>query len=85
MPAPIALVRSLSPKALRSYYLAIAPERALARKSEQYGLAELTELVRLYEDEYPHTGAMRLDAERDQAELCAEIGSDVWRALRRSS
>lgn len=85
MAAPIALLRSLSPRALRSYYLAIAPERALARKSEQYGLAELTELVRLYEDEYPRAGARRLDAERDRAELCAEIGSDVWRALRRSS
>ena len=76
------LLRRLSPTPLRSFYLDVPPETALARKTEQYGLAELEVLTRLYRGEYRTLGAQRLDGQRKPDELCAEIATDVWRAIR---
>jgi thymidylate kinase len=76
------LLRRLSPQPLRSFYLDVPAETALTRKSEQYGLAELETLTELYREEHASFGAKRVDGERPQEELCAEIGGDVWSALR---
>jgi thymidylate kinase len=76
------LLRRLSPTPLRSFYLDVPPETALARKTEQFGLAELEVLTRLYREEHGALGARRLDGERKPDELCAEIAETTWRALR---
>lgn len=75
------LVRLLSPRPLRAYFLEVPPETALARKAEQYDLAQLALQARLYGEEHERVGARRLDGERPAEELCAEIARDVWLAL----
>jgi len=73
------LLRTLSPRPLRSFFLDLPPEVALLRKGE-YTIDELRRHARLYRAEYPRTGAERLDAERLPEELCAEIAATVWTA-----
>jgi thymidylate kinase len=75
------LLRTLSPRPVRSYYLDVPAETAYARKQEQYGLEELTRLVGLYREEAERLGVRRLDGERPKEELCAEIAREVWRSL----
>jgi thymidylate kinase len=75
------LIRLLSPTPLRSFYLDVPAETALARKSDHYSLEQLRRQLPLYRQEYRGHGARRLDGERPQAELCAEIAADVWARL----
>lgn len=73
------LLRTLSPRPLRSVFLDIRPEVALLRKGE-YTIEELRRQARLYRNEYKRHGAIHLDAERLPAELSAEIAAAVWTA-----
>jgi thymidylate kinase len=76
------VVRLLSPRPLRSFFLDVPAPIALGRKPEQYDLDQLARQVRLYSEEHKVLGARRLDGERPRDELCAEIATDVWLALR---
>jgi len=73
------LLRTLSPRPLRSFFLNLPPEVALLRKGE-YTIDELRRQTRLYRAEYPRAGAGRLDAERLPEKLCDEIAATVWTA-----
>ncbi len=75
------LIRLLSPRPVRSFFLDIAPETAFARKTDHYDLEQLRRQAALYRQEYRHLGACRLDGERPRDELCSEIASEVWAAL----
>lgn len=77
----IGLLRRLSPEPLRAYFVDVPAETAHARKSEQYSLEELMRQARLYREEAPQLGVLRLDGERTREELCAAVAEDVWRAL----
>ena len=56
----------------------------LARKAEQYSLEDLERQASLYREESLRLGVRRLDGELPREQLCAEIGLEVWRALRKS-
>jgi thymidylate kinase len=75
------VIRLLSPTPLRSFYLDVPAETALARKSDHYNLEQLRRQLPLYRQEFHEHGARRLDGERPQTELCAEIAADVWARL----
>ena len=75
------LIRLLSPRPQRSYFLDIAPETAFARKTDHYDLEQLRRQAALYRQEYRRLGVRRLDGERPRQELCSEIASEVWAAL----
>jgi thymidylate kinase len=77
----VGLIRLLSPRPLRCYFLDVPPETALARKSDHYNLDQLRRQAPLYRQESREHGARRLDGERPRAELCAEIAADVWALL----
>lgn len=77
-----AIVRSLSPRPLRSYLLDVPGEVAHARKAEQYDVTQLQTLAQLYAEEHARLGVTRLDGTRPRAELCEEIARDVWNVLR---
>jgi thymidylate kinase len=77
----VRLIRLLSPRPLRCYFLDVPAETALARKSDHYNLAQLQRQAPLYRQEYREHGARRLDGERGRAELCAEIAAEVWALL----
>ena len=77
----VRLIRLLSPTPLRSFYLDVSAETALARKSDHYNLEQLRRQLPLYRQEHRAHGARRLDGERPRAELCAEIAADVWARL----
>jgi thymidylate kinase len=80
-----ALLRALTPKCWRAYLLEVSSETAFKRKPEQFLLEELRTQADLYRGEAAAFGLRRLDGERPRDELCAEIASDVWRALHSSS
>jgi len=77
----IGLVRRLSPRPLRGYFVDVPPETAYARKAEQYSLADLTRQAELYHEESARLGVHKIDGERPREDLCAKIAEDVWRAL----
>jgi thymidylate kinase len=77
----IGLMRRLSPKPLRAYFVDIPAETAHARKAEQYSLDDLGRQERLYREEAPRLGVRRIDGERPREEICAEIAEEVWRVL----
>lgn len=76
------LIRALSPKPAKAFFLDVAPERAHARRYDEYNLDEFTRLARLYRNEYEEIGARRIDANRPLHEICGEIGREVWPTLR---
>jgi len=75
------LIRALSPRPVRSFFLEVEPETVVARKPIQYDLEHVRKQARLYADEHERRGARRLDGERSPDDLAAEIAADVWRAL----
>jgi thymidylate kinase len=77
------LIKSLSPRPVCSYFLDVPPERALARKTEQWDLATLARQAELYREECGRFGARRLDGERSREELATEISEEVLRRLGR--
>ena len=75
-----ALVRWLSPKPVRSFFLDIDPEVAYARKPD-FALDELTDQAALYRRLHPEFDARRIDGTAEKSEICAEIAREVWLAL----
>jgi thymidylate kinase len=75
-----ALVRWLSPKPVRSFFLDIDPEVAYERKPD-FDLDELTDQAALYRRLHPEFDARRIDGTADKNEICAEIAREVWLAL----
>jgi thymidylate kinase len=75
-----ALIRALSPRPRRSYFLDVPPEVASTRKQD-FPLEENATRARLYSEERPRFGAVVLDGERPREDLCAEIAADVWGLL----
>jgi thymidylate kinase len=78
----IGLVQRLSPRPIAAYLLDVPAATAYARKSEQYSPEELERQATLYRQESPRLGVRRLDGELPREQLCAEIATEVWRALR---
>lgn len=76
------VLRTLSPKPLRSFFLNVRPEVALIRKGEM-SLAELRRMVDLYWEESKRLGVRMVDGEEPPAEIAAEIARQVWTALPR--
>lgn len=80
--APAAgLIRALAPTPRFAFYLDIRAETSLARKDDVWSLDELREHASLYHEELERHGVRRLDGERPQEELCAEIARSVWLGL----
>lgn len=75
------LVRTLSPKPDLAVFLQVSAHTASTRKAD-YELSENERRARLYDEEATKLGVMRLDGERPRAEVCAELATRVWSALR---
>lgn len=80
----IGLVQRLSPRPLAAYLLDVPAATAHARKAEQYSLQDLERQADLYRQEHERLGVRRLDGELPREELCSEIATEVWRALRKA-
>jgi thymidylate kinase len=74
------LLRVLSPRPLRAYFLDLDPDLAYGRRAD-YSLDRTRRRAGFYRAEHAALGVRRLDATRPPAELCAEIADDVWAAL----
>lgn len=79
------LVGRLSPRPIASYLLDVPAATAHARKAEQYSLEDLERQASLYRQEWSRLGARRLDGELPRAQLCAQIATEVWQALREAA
>jgi thymidylate kinase len=75
------LVRLLSPRPLRAYFLDAAPESVAARKNLQYDLSQLQSQIDLYRAHCERLGVRRIDGELPLEEICRELARDVWFAL----
>jgi thymidylate kinase len=78
----VRLMHLFSPRPIRSYLVDVPATVALSRKAEQFGLEELERQADLYRQESVTLGVRRLDGTHECEQLCAEIGYDVWSALR---
>ena len=75
------LLRKLSPRPLRAYYLNVDAEVAFARRAEQFGLPELERLTALYRQECEANNVVSLDGTAPRKALCETIALDVWSAV----
>lgn len=75
------LLRALSPRPLRAYYLDVDADVAFSRRAEQFSLAELERLTALYRQECKANGVMLLDGTAPREVLCERIARDVWSAV----
>ena len=75
------LIRWVTPKPLRSFFLDVPGSTALRRKNEKYTPEQMDLLVSLYRDESDWLAVRRWDGELPQERLCAEIARDVALAL----
>ena len=82
LPLQTALIRLLSPRPLRSYFLDVPAEVAYRRKQE-FSIENLRRRERLYRDEQRRLGVRRLDGERPPEDLTSQIVADVWLAMGR--
>lgn len=71
------LMRKIPPPASLSYFLDVDPREATRRKAD-YTLDDNVERAGLYRDLAPRYGAIRIDGELPQDEICAAIARDVW-------
>jgi thymidylate kinase len=78
--AQLGLLRLVSPKPLRAYLLDVSPTTIHARNRE-YTPRQIELRARLYREEYARLGVTRLDGERPQEELCAQLALEAWEAL----
>jgi thymidylate kinase len=72
------LIRLLSPTPIGAWLLDVPGEVALARKPEQYDLAQLKQQEVLLREEAALLGVTRVDGTRPMAELCQDIATEVW-------
>jgi thymidylate kinase len=75
------LIEALAPSPRAAFFLDVAPETALARKQDIWGLDDLRRQAELYRDEAARLGVTRLDGERPREEIASRIASSVWAAL----
>jgi thymidylate kinase len=75
------LVRLLSPRPLRAYFLDAEPASVAARKNLQYDLGQLQAQTDLYRAHCERLGVRRIDGELPLEEICRELARDVWLAL----
>jgi hypothetical protein len=75
------MMRRLSIKPIRAFFLDVPPETSISRKVDDFDLPQLTRRAALYRSEWRTFGAIRFDALRPREELCAEIAAEVWKAL----
>jgi thymidylate kinase len=76
------LVRTICPKPMIAVLLEIPGAVALARKPEQYDLAQLEAQARLLHDESARLGAHAIAGTRPAEEICEEVARSVWSGLR---
>jgi thymidylate kinase len=72
------LIRMLCPTPIGAWLLDVPGEVALARKPEQYDLAQLKQQETLLREEAARLGVTRVDGTRPMSELCQDIASEVW-------
>jgi thymidylate kinase len=75
------LIRTLSPRPLRSYLLDIPGDVAYDRKPEQFSVEVLRRQADIYRREHERFGVQLLDGQRPVEELAAEVAADVFRSL----
>jgi thymidylate kinase len=75
------LVRALSPKPLRAFLMEVPPDVAHERRRDEHDLAELTELVRLYDQASADIRVRRIDGARSLEDVAADLAAEVWLAL----
>lgn len=78
----VALIRLLSPRPVRTFFLHVPAEAAYARKDDHFDVEQLRRHERLYVEEHPRHGAHRLDGQRPSTDLSTEIAASVLGALR---
>ncbi len=78
-----ALIRTICPTPIAAWLLEVPGEVALARKQEQYDLAQLKEQESLLHEEAERLGVTRLDGTRPMAELSEYIATEVWERMKR--
>jgi thymidylate kinase len=74
------LIRAISPRPRKSYFLDVRPEVASARQPE-YEVEENVFRTKLYRELAPRMSAIVLDGELPPEELCATIATGVWWAI----
>jgi thymidylate kinase len=74
------IVRALSPRPLRSYFLSVSPEAAFRRKGD-FPVEELARQAAIYRQTLPELDVVWLSGELPREELCSWIARDAWRAL----
>ena len=79
-PLQSALVRLLTRRPDRAFFLDVAPEVAYARKRD-FPLQNLRERAALYSALHARLGWVRLDGERAPEDLCGEIAAAVWQRV----
>jgi thymidylate kinase len=77
-----ALIRIICPTPIAAWLLEVPGEVALARKQEQYNLAQLKEQEGLLHEEAERLGVTRLDGTRPMAELSEYIATEVWQRMK---
>lgn len=75
------LLRALAPRPTHAYLLDLEPTAALARKQDQYDLAQLTLQARLLRAEATGHGATVVDATSPREQITAHVARDVWSSL----
>jgi thymidylate kinase len=75
------LVRLLSPRPLRAFFLDAAPATVAARKPLQYAPAQLEAQIELYRANAARLGVTRLDGERSVDDLAQAMVREIWHAL----
>lgn len=77
------LIRAVCPTPIGAWLLEVPGEVALARKQEQYNLAQLKEQESLLREEAQRLGVTRLDGTRPMSELSEYIATEVWERMKR--
>ncbi len=77
------LIRMLCPTPIGAWLLDVPGEVALARKPEQYDLAQLKQQETLLREEAGRLGVTRVDGTRPMSELCQDIATEVWDRMTR--
>jgi thymidylate kinase len=78
-----ALIRMVCPTPIGAWLLEVPGEVALARKQEQYNLAQLKEQEDLLREEAQRLRVTRLDGTRPMTELSEYIATEVWERIKR--
>lgn len=78
-----ALIRMVCPTPTGAWLLDVPGEVALARKQEQYNLAQLKEQENLLREEAQRLKVTRLDGTRPMTELAEYIATEVWERMKR--